>query len=515
LAADRAAELAGALLLAGLALPWAGWEGLRTPGLLIGLAAAGALAIARSTASRMAYLLAAAAGVVAAVLIGWRIASPPSAPILAAWHSTAALALGLAGSALVVAAAVRAIAGRAWVAAARASLLASVDRVAWRSAWRAALLSRALVWTAAIATVLANGYEPSVTRPASPFGALGRLLTAPATAWDGSIYPVIAQFGYAPGLYWRAFYPGYPAVLRAAALAPAVTVLAGIAVSTAAFVAALYLLHRLVALECDRRVADLSVLLVAFSPMAFFFSAIYTESLFLLLSVAALYAARNGWWARAGLAGALAATTRVTGLVLLVPLLMYAARGDRRRALPWLAVVAFGGLAYFAYSAAHGDPFFSVHAERIYWHRSFAPLGVLKGLKAALDGLRTLGGGHALATPSYQVAGQLSIPRNLAAADVTDFAFLLFAAIAGIGSLRRLPAPYGVYSLASTAVVTFTYLPYEPLASLPRYVLVAFPCQIWLAIWARTPARARVLVCVSAAFVAYYAGRFASWRWVA
>jgi Gpi18-like mannosyltransferase len=38
-----------------------------------------------------------------------------------------------------------------------------------------------------------------------------------------------------------------------------------------------------------------TVLLVAFCPMAYFFSAVYSESLYLALSVGCILSARRGW----------------------------------------------------------------------------------------------------------------------------------------------------------------------------------------------------------------------------
>ena len=57
-------------------------------------------------------------------------------------------------------------------------------------------------------------------------------------------------------------------------------------------------------------------MLTAFAPMAFFFSAVYSESLYLALSVGLFLCARNGRWMWVGVLGALAGATRSTGLVL-------------------------------------------------------------------------------------------------------------------------------------------------------------------------------------------------------
>ncbi len=113
--------------------------------------------------------------------------------------------------------------------------------------------------------------------------------------------------------------------------------------------------------------ARLAVLVTAFAPMAFFFSAVYSESLYLALSVGLFWSARQGRWALVGVLGALAAATRSTGLVLLLPALMiylYGPREDRapdfardarRRLLPryrlrrdvlWLALLPLGVVVY-------------------------------------------------------------------------------------------------------------------------------------------------------------------------
>src|SRR5687767_8468695 len=68
------------------------------------------------------------------------------------------------------------------------------------------------------------------------------------------------------------------------------------------------------------RFARLTVLLVALFPTGFFLLAPYPEALFLALTVASLYLARQGRWWLAGLAGLLAALTRFQGAFLALPL---------------------------------------------------------------------------------------------------------------------------------------------------------------------------------------------------
>src|SRR5204862_381589 len=125
----------------------------------------------------------------------------------------------------------------------------------------------------------------------------------------------------------------------------AVALIGATVISLVALAVGLRLLHRLTAMELGAPVADATVLLLAFAPVAFFFSAPYTESVFLLASVGAFLAARSGRWALAGIAAAVASGTRSAGALLLLPLLilyLYGPRADREcapRPLGWRALV--------------------------------------------------------------------------------------------------------------------------------------------------------------------------------
>ena len=150
--------------------------------------------------------------------------------------------------------------------------------------------------------------------------------------------------------------------------------------------------------------------------MAFFFSAVYSESLYLALSVGLFWRARQGRWALVGVLGALAAATRSTGLVLLLPALMlylYGPREDRlrpdfaraprgaalRRATACArtccgcALVPAGPrrCTWLYLALAGGDALAPFHAQDI-WGRHFAGpyVGVWDGVRAAFEGARQL-----------------------------------------------------------------------------------------------------------------------------
>jgi hypothetical protein len=424
--------------------------------------------------------------------------------------------------------------------------------VAVRDVWRALWVSRLLVWVAGAAAVLTLGSGPArhAFNPpgvTSGFGWLGDLLAAPVARWDAAWYLVIAHYGYRPAFgaltaSRTAFFPLYPLGVRALADVGLQPVIAGVLLSVSALATGLYCLHRLTTLEAARlrlpdggEVARMVVLLTAFAPMAFYFSAVYSESLYLALSVGVFLCARRGRWAAAATIGALASATRSTGVVLMLPLALlylYGPREDRivdfplARALHpryrprwdalWLALAPVGLGLYMGHLAlAGGDPLAPFHAEAV-WNRHFAgPFGgVWTGAKAAWEGLRQL-----LSFQRrhlyYPAAG--GSPFIDAGHNLLLFAFLLAAIPATIGVLRLLPFAYGAYVLAALALPLSYPVAPQPLMSLPRFLVVLFPLSMWLAVRlaSRPLALKRAALVCSGLAMAFFVGEFATWHWVA
>jgi hypothetical protein len=471
-----------------------------------------------------------------------------------------------------------------------ARAMADTQRMtALRDIWRALWMSRLLVWVAGAGAVLAFGFgpvrhafdPPGVTRG---FGWLGNALAAPAARWDAAWYLVIAHYGYRPDLgaftaSRAAFFPLYPLGLSGLSQLGLQPVIAGVLLSMAALAVALYCLHRLTTLEVARLrragsafprsiragvrvedVARVTVMVTAFAPMAFYFSAVYSESLYMALSVGVFLCARRGRWAVAAILASLAGATRSTGVVLLAPVLLlylYGPREDRaadrvpelnggrdrlvpervrviaipafvdrlartlvpryrlRRDVLWLALIPAGLGLYMTHLAlAGGDALSPFHAEGV-WGRRFAGpyMGVWDGAKAAFEGLRqllSLQRTHVY----YPPAG--GSPFIDAGHNLLLFAFLVAAVPATIGVLRLLPPAYGVYVLTALALPLSYPVAPQPLMSLPRFLLVLFPLNIWFAVRLASRPRAVtwVALAASAAAMAFFVGEFATWHWV-
>ncbi len=148
--------------------------------------------------------------------------------------------------------------------------------------------------------------------------------------FDSYWYLSIVEHGYAPGsalhqpTNW-AFYPLYPLLIslvgRLFGSTDRAYLAAGLLIANAAALVALSYLYRLIERDFDKQTAQRALYLLLAFPTAFYFSALYPESLWLALAISCLYYARQRRWQLAGPLGALAAATRPQGLGLLLPLL--------------------------------------------------------------------------------------------------------------------------------------------------------------------------------------------------
>ncbi|MEA2411791.1 MAG: hypothetical protein QOC77_2352 [Thermoleophilaceae bacterium] len=344
-------------------------------------------------------------------------------------------------------------------------------------------------------------------------------LLSPLARWDSVWYLGIAHSAYSGAS--SAFFPLYPLLVRAFAPggSPAALLVSAYFVSLASLLGALLLMHRLAALELgSEALARTTVLMMAVFPGALWLGAPYSESLFLLLSVGAFYAARTGRWWVAGCTAALATATRSAGLVLVVPLLVLWWQSQPRRRvrdLGWIALAPLGLAAYSLYLALEvGDGFAYLHLQDV-WFRSFAgPFGgVVDGAVAAWDGLRQVVSGSR-AHVYFTAAG--GDPIDVGWHNLELFGFLVLGVIGAVGVVRRLPRAYGAYVLAALALpLSFPVGP-QPLMSLPRFLAVLFPLFMWLALECRErPLARRALLAVSTLGLCVFTARYATWHWVA
>jgi hypothetical protein len=332
----------------------------------------------------------------------------------------------------------------------------------------------------------------------STFGST-RAFWDPFTRYDGGWYYQIARNGYQfvvggpsvgvgkPGKI--AYFPVYPLLMRYAGRlfghSPSALYFGGIVVSWAAFVLAMVLLLRLAMLDVDDDQAERTVYLAAIFPFAFFYGVVYTEATFLLFVLAAFYGFRRRRWIAGGVFGALAAATRVNGILILPALAWIAWRqaepktSERLQAAIGLALVACGIGAYSMYIYyLSGHPFeWAAAIKRWGYYPGGLPWLALVRL------VRTL-----VTHPIAYLAGEHAAPYDTLNG-LTGLVFVISVPFVW----WRLGAAYGLYMLANL---------WLPLSSgqyegMGRYCAVLFPFFI-LAAGIRSRAGFVAMVVVSA-----------------
>jgi hypothetical protein len=335
------------------------------------------------------------------------------------------------------------------------------------------------------------------------FAASGNPVLAVWGRWDAEHYIGIATNGYSGTE--PAFFPLYPLLIWIVGGLTGNHLIAGLIISNAASFFALLYLYKLVEHEFNRQVAHRAVFYVSIFPTAIFFSAVYTESLFLFLSVASFYYVRERRWLIAGAFGFFAALTRVEGVLLVVPfaiewgIALYESRGDWFRwpldsaikPLAGIVAIPLGLATYMAYLwVLRGDPLYFSHVQA-HWGRHLAWPWVSFG--------------HAIGLITGSVAPQTVANQLL---EVT-FTLLMLAALA-VG-FRRLRASYIAYMAVSILVPLST----SSLMSMPRFALVLFPMFALFGLWGAKPTVNNIIVALSLPLLGLFTVLFADWYWVA
>jgi hypothetical protein len=185
--------------------------------------------------------------------------------------------------------------------------------------------------------------------------------------WDAEWYLLIAERGYgaddafvgrpvayAPGDD-TGFFPLYPILIRAGMMSGLSSLAAAVLVSNLALLLALSLLRDLAQRDFGEAAADRVVWIFLAFPTAFFFSAVYAESVMLATLLGAVRMARDRRPAAAGILGALCALSRPTGILVILPLAseLWSRRQDTpsaaRRAASTMTAVGMSGAGLAAY----------------------------------------------------------------------------------------------------------------------------------------------------------------------
>jgi hypothetical protein len=340
-------------------------------------------------------------------------------------------------------------------------------------------------------------------RPGVHYAASTNPLLAVWGRWDAEHYLGIARDGY-HGTE-AAFFPLYPALIRIVAALTGSYLVAGLVISNAASFFALLYLYKLVEHEYNRHVAQRATFYVSIFPTAIFFSAVYSESLFLFLTVASFYYVRERRWITAGVFGLFAALSRSEGILLAAPMfvewVIAAKEGGREFFRYWfddivkpligMALVPLGLGIYMAYLwVLSGDPLLFSHVQS-HWGRHLAApwTSVINTVEKIVHAHQT----QTVATETLELA----------------FTALMIAVL--IAGWRRLRLSYTVYMAFSVLIPMCT----ASLMSMPRFALVLFPMFVLFGLWGGRPSINNAYVAFSLPLLGLFTVLFADWYWVA
>lgn len=377
-----------------------------------------------------------------------------------------------------------------------------------------------------------NSPSPPYGEMPPPLTGLAHWVVEPLRNWDGLWYRLIALEGYGGGSQSAkaAFWPLLPGTMRGGHELTGWTVdTIGYLVANFAFLGALLVLYRLISLDYGNPApAQRAIWALALFPTALFFSAVYTESLFLLLSVGALYLWRRDRPWLAGLVSIGAALCRSGGVFLTLPflaLLWDRHRRDWRGYWPGIIPALFPafGPAIFGYilerEQSNWNAFIDVQAQ---WNRYSAM--PWETLRCAIETCNRLGGepdgaswdwiNTLIAHPSWDTITSHEWRLAVANSDVLELVVtVLFLGLAIVG-LKMLPVYQTVWVLPGLIIPLLQPSSVHALMSMPRFVLVLFPLFIVLGTLCQ-PRLIRIpAVIISVLMLMALTTQFALWYWV-
>jgi hypothetical protein len=334
------------------------------------------------------------------------------------------------------------------------------------------------------------------------------LLDVFGSRWDTGFYVSIVEEGYiAEGMPLPsvAFFPLMPLLMRVALPLTGDAVTAGMLVANVALLFAIMLFYRLVDMQWGPKVADRAVWYLLIFPTAFFGSAIYSESVFLLCAIGALYFARKGKWWLAALFGVGATATRFVGLIV-VPMLIMEWWQQR------VSETSTYRPGYRALLAPLLAPLGTASFMLYLWRRFQDPLAFINASEAwgrvpqsVVETLTTL-----LTRPDQ---GWLTAILNgqVHVNDWFDFLIVLIFLALGFVLLYQHRWSEGIFVWMGALIPLSSGL----LMSQRRYVWVLFPAFILLAQWGKHPWLDRLITTLFLVGLALFTALFANGYWVA
>jgi len=327
--------------------------------------------------------------------------------------------------------------------------------------------------------------------------------------FDANWYLTVAQNGYIFKESERSnivFFPLYPILIRFGSFFTGGNfALSGVIISTIFALLSCWLLFLFTKKEYGEQSAWRSVFFFLAFPVSFFLISIYTESLFIFLSLAAFHCAQSKKWILATLCAVLLTATRVTGLAIIPALALeyilqqgFHIRTIFTKKILLFLLMPFGFFLFLGFQwFTFGDPFLFLNGQNA-WQRN-ASFSL-----------------PSIASKFHQYISEFSLvadPQNSMplATRWIDVVFFILFIVGIIFSYIKTSAPLALFSAGLLAIPLLS----GSLLSMSRYMFVAFPIFIAMG---RSITRSQalfVILFLSTLFLSLFESMFIQFYWIA
>lgn len=277
--------------------------------------------------------------------------------------------------------------------------------------------------------------------------------------FDGEHFTSIALYGYKS--LQQFYFPLYPLLIRSVTSFFETVLInyvwSGIFISNIALFFALIGFYKLARLNYSEKISRLATILILIFPTSFYFGAVYSESLFLCLTVWSFYLYRKDKFLAASILAMFVSTTRIIGIVILPAFLV----GKRFLSL---LLIPFGLLSYIYYLSLNWGGVVKLY-------QSFTLFGEQRSNNLVL-------------LPQVFYRYLVKIIPNLS----WDYFPVIFTVLLEISaailflylilvSFRKIRWDYWIFSVLGYIIPTTS----GSFSSMPRYVILLFPMFLVLA----------------------------------
>lgn len=259
--------------------------------------------------------------------------------------------------------------------------------------------------------------------------------------WDGGHFRGIAENGYLP--QQTVFFPLYPMLIKFLMFLGVPSLWGGLIISNLATILTLFFLYKLTLLDFSEKVAKRATFALLIFPTSFYLGAVYSESLFLAVTLASFYFARKTAWGWASFFAGASVATRLVGLAAILAILVEYLLINKKILTKKLVYIFSSLLPFWLYI--------------IYLKFKFQ--NSLIFLTSEENWNRRL---------TYPWVALEKIPS------FTDLLFFLVGLVALVAIYKSLPKSYFIFSLMAFLIPLFS----GTLLAFPRYLLVIFPIYV-------------------------------------